>query len=196
MQVLVSAVPGKLKLTIFGDDFYLNDFVMKQTNWFDRKFDFSTTDNILPAVIERLTGTSIRIREKIKKIELQRLVVQPAGKWSVLEQIGHLSDLEPLWQERLQDILSGAKELRLADLTNQKTTQAGHNKKTVDDLLTEFECLRKKTIDQLAMLSDDDLFKSSLHPRLKNPMRVQDLFVFVADHDDHHLAKMTENLRL
>jgi len=168
---------------------------MRQTNWFDRKFDFSTTDNILPAIIERLIGTPIRIREKISGIELQRLVIQPAGKWSVLEQIGHLSDLEPLWQERLQDILSGAKELRLADLTNQKTTQAGHNKKTVADLLTEFERLRKKTIDQLAMLSDNDVFKSSLHPRLKTPMRTQDLFVFVADHDDHHLAKMTENLR-
>jgi len=169
---------------------------MKQTNWFDRKFDFSTTDNIMPAIIERLIGTPIRIHEKIKNIDLQRLVLQPARKWSVLEHIGHLSDLESLWQQRLHDILSGAKELVLADLTNQKTTQAGHNQKSVSDLLTEFELLRKKTIDQLVMLSEEDVFKSSLHPRLKIPMRAQDLFVFVADHDDHHLAKMTENLAL
>lgn len=169
---------------------------MKQTNWFDRKFEFSATDNIMPAIIERLIGTPARIRDKVRDIELQRLVFQPEGKWSVLEQIGHLADLEPLWQGRLQDILSGAKELRLADLTNQKTTQAGHNRKTTAELVTEFEQLRKKTIDQLTMLSDDDVFKSSLHPRLKTPMRIQDLFVFVADHDDHHLAKMTENLML
>jgi len=167
---------------------------MKQTNWFDRKFDFSTKDNIMPAIIERLMGTPVRIREKIRDVSLQRLVFQPHEKWSVLEQIGHLADLETLWQDRLTDILSGAEEIRLADLTNQKTTLAGHNKRRVDDLLTAFERLRKQTIDQLRKLSDDDIFKSSLHPRLKTPMRVQDLFVFVAEHDDHHLAKMTEAL--
>lgn len=98
---------------------------MKQTNWFDRKFDFSTTDNILPAIMERLIGTPVRIREKIQDVALQRLIFQPDGKWSVLEHIGHLADLETLWQERLTDILSGAKEIRLADLTNQKNYACG-----------------------------------------------------------------------
>ena len=169
---------------------------MKQTNWFDRKFDFSTEDNIMPVIIERLTGTPVRIREKIRDVARERLVFQQEGKWSVLEQIGHLADLEPLWQQRLADILSGAKELTLADLTNQKTTMAGHNQKTATELLTEFEHLRQRTIDLLTTLSDDDVFKSSLHPRLKTPMRVQDLFLFVAEHDDHHLAKLSESLKV
>ncbi len=41
-------------------------------------------------------------------------------------------------------------------------------------------------------LEEELIFKSALHPRLKTPMRTIDLFLFVADHDDHHLARITE----
>ena len=33
---------------------------------------------------------------------------------------------------------------------------------------------------------------SAHHPRLNKPMRVIDLAVFVADHDDYHLAQIDE----
>jgi predicted short-subunit dehydrogenase-like oxidoreductase (DUF2520 family) len=33
--------------------------------------------------------------------------------------------------------------------------------------------------------------RTSLHPRLKRPMRLIDLCFFVAEHDDHHLAIAT-----
>jgi len=39
------------------------------------------------------------------------------------------------------------------------------------------------------------VFKSALHPRLKTPMRTMDLFLFVAEHDDHHLAKISEIIK-
>jgi len=122
---------------------------MRQTNWFDRKFDFSTHDNIMPSVIERLAGTPIRVIDKIKNIEVTKLTYQPDTKWSVLEHIGHLSDLEPLWQGRLDDILNNEKELRPTDLDNKKTTMAGHNNKQPKDLVVTFEDIRKQTIDRL-----------------------------------------------
>ena len=36
-----------------------------------------------------------------------------------------------------------------------------------------------------------DIFRTALHPRLETPMRMMDLFYFVAEHDDHHLARIT-----
>ena len=33
---------------------------------------------------------------------------------------------------------------------------------------------------------------TALHPRLNQPMRVVDMAFFTAEHDDHHLARMTE----
>ena len=43
----------------------------------------------------------------------------------------------------------------------------------------------------LEPLDEQQLIKSALHPRLKTPMRISDLFLFVAEHDDHHLAAVT-----
>ncbi|MBE3135108.1 MAG: DinB family protein, partial [Acidobacteria bacterium] len=35
-----------------------------------------------------------------------------------------------------------------------------------------------------------------LHPRLNQRIRLLDLMVFAAEHDDHHLARLSELLRL
>lgn len=166
--------------------------MMKQINWFERKFDFAFRQNIFPSIIERLEGTSIRLKSKTEQISPALFQVKPEGKWSIKENIGHLVDLEPLWQGRLLDILENKEFLRETDLSNQKTDLAQHNKTEVEQLLLSFEEMRNDTVSQLKKLSEKDVFRTALHPRLKQPMRVMDLFLFVAEHDDHHLARITE----
>jgi uncharacterized damage-inducible protein DinB len=165
---------------------------MKQTNWFERKFDFNSNDIIFPSLLERLIGTPVRIEEKLKGIPTQFYRVKADNKWSVLEHIGHLTDLEPLWQGRLEDILQGKTELRATDLNNTKTDLANHNARAAEELINEFRAVRKITVNALEALSQEQIYLSALHPRLKTPMRTLDLFFFVAEHDDHHLAKITE----
>jgi uncharacterized damage-inducible protein DinB len=165
---------------------------MKQINWFDRKFDFSSPQNIFPAIIERLEGTSVRLGHKTSSLPVEQLTKKWSGSWSIQEHIGHLTDLEPLWQGRLEDILLGREELRWADLENKKTDLAGHNETDVTILLTQFRELRHQTLAHLKNLTENEVYKFALHPRLKTPMRTMDLFLFVAEHDDHHLAKMSE----
>jgi uncharacterized damage-inducible protein DinB len=159
--------------------------------WFERKFDYSTIQNIMPSIIERLNGTPVRVRHKMERIDPSIITLQLDGKWSILEQIGHLGDLEPLWCGRLDDILNDENVMRAADLGNTQTNDANHNSQSWQELLARFESLRNITIHRLQNLKEEDVFKSSLHPRLKTPMRTLDLFTFVAEHDDHHLATMT-----
>ena len=165
---------------------------MKQTKWFDRKFDFSKAENIFPSLLERLAGTPARLEEKLKTIPSAILEKKPDNTWSIKENIGHLTDLEPLWQGRLEDIKNGEKELRPTDLANRKTDEANHNSKSIELLLREFREIRNKTLLMLQDIDEETIFKSALHPRLKTPMRTMDLFLFVAEHDDHHLARITE----
>ena len=146
----------------------------------------------MPSIIERLEGTPVRVKEKLKQIHTSLYKIKPDDKWSILEHVGHLVDLEPLWQGRLDDILDGKEELRPTDLQNTKTTEANHNGKQVVHLLSEFSSIREITVDKLKNLKEEEVFLSALHPRLKTPMRTIDLFTFVAEHDDHHLAKITE----
>jgi len=164
----------------------------QQTKWFDRKFDFSSEQNIFPSIIERLRGTSSRLEEKIESVPEEILNKKINGGWSIKENIGHLVDLEPLWMGRLDDILNKETYLRTADLTNSKTDQANHNARSINDLLKEFRSVRTDTIKRLELLSDENIFLSALHPRLKTPMRTIDHFLFVAEHDDHHLVTINK----
>ena len=112
------------------------------------------------------------------------------------EHVGHLADLEPLWQGRLTDIVTGQAELRPTDLQNTRTNLAGHNQKSIDELLRSFREVRTQTMELLMDIDENTIFKSALHPRLGTPMRTMDLFLFVAEHDDHHLAKITALVRI
>jgi uncharacterized damage-inducible protein DinB len=165
---------------------------MKQINWFERRFEFTSHPPTFPALLERLIGTPARIEEKLKGIDNRFQAVKVDNKWSILEHIGHLSDLEPLWQGRLDDILQGRTELRATDLNNTQTDLANHNAREVEALVREFRTLRNTTLRALESLTEEQIFLSALHPRLRTPMRTIDLFLFVAEHDDHHLARMSE----
>src|SRR4051812_17495720 len=107
---------------------------MEQTKWFDRSFNFENEQNIFPTIIERLSGTPIRLEEKVKYLSEDMLVFPLNNTWTIKENIGHLIDLEPLWQERFDDIKNAKPELRPTDLQNTKTDLANHNAKSLQEL--------------------------------------------------------------
>jgi uncharacterized damage-inducible protein DinB len=164
---------------------------MEQLKWFDRSFAYPADPRLLPSLLERLRGTPARLEEKLATLLPAALTERVADTWTIQENVGHLADLEPLWQGRLTDILAGASELRPTDLSNQATSQANHNTTPLADLLARFRQLRAQTVQRLDALQASDLDRSALHPRLHTPMRIPDLFLFVAEHDDHHLARIT-----
>lgn len=169
---------------------------MEQIKWFDRKFNFETEQNIFPSIIERLSGTPIRLEEKLKSIPSSILEDRINNTWSIKENVGHLIDLEPLWTGRLEDVINNQLELRIADLLNTKTDLANHNDVPIENLLSSFREIRQHTVSLLESIDEETVFKSSLHPRLKIPMRTMDIFLFVAEHDDHHLARITEIVKI
>ena len=169
---------------------------MEQVKWFNRDFNFTSNQNIFPSIIERLAGTPARLEEKFKSLPPGILTVRVDGTWTIKENVGHLTDLEPLWQGRLEDIKSGKMELRPTDLQNTRTSLANHDAVPMEELLYSFRQIRTQTVNLLEKLDERQVFRSALHPRLKTPMRTMDLFLFVAEHDDHHLARITELARL
>ncbi len=131
----------------------------------------------------------------LRGVARKKLVYKPDRGWSAQEQAGHLLDLEPLWLARVDDFFATGDTLSAADLTNRKTHEANHNSRDLRALLTEFEAARGRLVERLQKLQPSDFARTKLHPRLKQPMRVVDHLYFVAEHDDHHLAKIRELLR-
>jgi len=176
---------------IYLVDTILNLKIMERKKWFDRKFDFNQLSTTFEGVLERLDGTPPRLEAKLKDVNENLFGIQMEGTWSIKENVGHLGDLEPLWLGRIYDFLEGEEVLREADLSNQKTHQAGHNEQPMQSLFSKFRSDRRKLIECLKPLEDKGYHLVAKHPRLGTPMRVIDLMYFVAEHDDNHLARIT-----
>lgn len=164
--------------------------------WFERTFDFTVPISRFPGLLERLRGTPARLEERVRELPAALLTRPQGDKWSVQENIGHLSDVEPLWMRRAEQLFAGESELVAADLTNRRTREANHNARPLSDVLADFRSQRNRLVRFLSTANPAILARTALHPRLRTPMRLIDLAVFVAEHDDHHLATITELARL
>lgn len=163
---------------------------MDTAKWFERKFDFDLGTDKYAAVYNRLQRAPETVKDMVLSLPEDVLVFKPDGKWSIKEHTGHLSMLEPIWRIRFQDIRAGNAVLTPADLENRATTEAGFNKHTISSLLEKFIYERGLTLALLNSFDPPDNGRTSMHPRLQQPMRVIDLAYFVAEHDDHHLYQL------
>lgn len=169
--------------------------MLSRGKWFDRKFTFEHNIDEYPLLIERLRGTPARIEDRIKTLPLDLLTKRVNEMWSIQENIGHLFILESLWIGRVGDLLKGSKELRSADLSNRRTEDSDFNTKPLKEIVIAFRRKRARLVSLLEGMNEKQVLHSALHPRLNQPMRTLDLAYFIAEHDDHHLALITEILR-
>ena len=170
--------------------------MIERTKWFERRFQFDLPVWMYPNVIERVRGTPARLEDLVRGLASETLIRRDDDKWSIQEHAGHLLDLEALEMKRLEDYEAGRETLTPADLQNRKTYEADYNSKEMRDILAAFRAERMEFVERLEKLDAEFIERSALHPRLEIPMRVIDLAFFKAEHDDHHLARISELIRL
>jgi len=164
--------------------------MITQTPWVERQFNFDFPVGYFPVLLERMHGTETRIREMVKDVSDKKLSKRIDGKWSVKDQIGHLTDMEELHEFRFHEFIAGKEKLSAADMKNQKTEDAKHYKKKIKKLIKDFRKSRLHFIKQLEKADEELLQRKSIHPRLNAPMRLIDMVYFICEHDDHHLTRM------
>jgi uncharacterized damage-inducible protein DinB len=161
--------------------------------WFSREFSFDHLPVWLyPSVVERVRGTPARLDDLTRGLPSDVLTRRDGDKWSIQEHAGHLLDLESLGMDRLDDFEAGVKTLRVADLNNRKTHEANHNANSIEAILSEFRAERAAFTSRLDAYDEEFIQRTGIHPRLQKEMRVIDLAYFIAEHDDHHLARISE----
>jgi hypothetical protein len=112
------------------------------------------------------------------------------------ENAGHLLDLESLVMQRLDEYAASAETLHAADMSNRKTYEAGHNEVPSSVILGSFRGQRQNVVERLDGFDGAMFSRTALHPRLGVPMRLVDMIFFQAEHDDYHLARISELVRL
>jgi uncharacterized damage-inducible protein DinB len=161
--------------------------MVAQTLWLDRKWTFNFDTGMFPIIYQRLQGAIPRLKQLFVDVDESKADVKKNG-WSAKEHAGHLCDLEELWWNRWEDFKNNKELLTAADITNRRTTEANHNQRTTGELVSSFIREREKILNAIYDCDEEMLNRTSLHPRLKTPMRLVDYLYFVAEHDDHHLA--------
>src|SRR5260221_694255 len=155
--------------------------------WFERNLRFGHPLEMLPFFLERLEGTIIRIEHKVTGLDDKILSEKLNGKWSVKENIGHLAEVDEVANKRIDEMIAGVEVLSPAVFEPKD-----YNPWPIEKVLEFFKKTRLDNLKKYKTLSEDQLKKSSLHPRLKVQMTPVDLAWFDAEHDDHHIVKINE----
>ena len=174
---------------------YLSD-MSELLKWGDREFQFTFPVEVYPEMIERLRGTPARLEDRLSDVDPQLVTRRNGERWSMQENAGHLLDLETLVSKRLDEYLASAASLHAADMSNRKTYEANHNRVSIEDILASFRRERTALVERLEDLPAHTFARVAHHPRLNVPMRLVDMLFFQAEHDDYHLARISELIRI
>ena len=161
---------------------------MKKLQWFEREFIFGLPQGMLPFYLSRLTGTVVRLESKVKDVSNDILSNKFEGKWSVKQNIGHLAEVDEIALKRIGEIIKGISPMSPAVFEPQQD----YNVQPIDNVIEYFRTNRLRCLERYQNLSEEELSKKSLHPRLKIMITPVDLAWFDAEHDDHHLVRIQE----
>lgn len=160
-------------------------------DWLTRSWSFDFPPDLYQEIIERLRGTPLRLEAAVAGLDPASLTRRLAYDWSIQENVGHIGDLDVLFDGRIDDFLSDVEVLRPADMSNQATNDANHNARPIEEVLDGVRSSRENLVERLEGLAPTDYARSAYHERLDIRMRLVDQCVFQAAHDDYHLAIIT-----
>jgi hypothetical protein len=163
---------------------------MKKVEWFERKFNFGLPKDMFAFYLERLEGTIARLERKVSGVSDSVLSNKLDGKWSIKQNIGHLAEVDDISCRRIDEIKQGVTPMSPAVFEPRQD----YDTQPIQEVINYFKTTRSRNLLRYKSLSEDDLQKNSLHPRLQLKMSPVDLAWFEAEHDDHHLVRINEIL--
>jgi uncharacterized damage-inducible protein DinB len=107
-----------------------------------------------------------------------------AGKWSIKEVIGHITDTERIMSYRLLSIARGEKASLPGYDENEYVAKADFDNQSLKDLMDHFACVRQSTIHLIKSLSDESLSRRGTANNSEVTARA--LITIMAGHELHH----------
>src|SRR5262245_52647821 len=88
---------------------------LNRPSWAERKLLFVHPEWMLADFVERLRGVTPRAEALTAGVSDDIAKRQHDNRWSIAQNIGHLADVEDLWQKRLVDLRQGRAKYTPAD---------------------------------------------------------------------------------
>ena len=144
-------------------------------------------DNIIE-VLENQLNTTLNIFKEIP--ENKGNFSYEEGKWSIKEVLGHCIDTERIFAYRALCIARGEKQ-HLPGMEQDDYVKEGEfNKRTLKNLLNEYELLRKSNIILFKSFQEKVLQNRGIAS--DNGVTVLGLMFIIAGHEKHHIKILKE----
>ena len=111
----------------------------------------------------------------------------------MLENIGHLIEIDPLYVDRIDRILSEERPVFAPFDPDAGVRTADYQHQNVSDLLATYVAQRQATIDGLSTIELDELTRVGVHAKY-GEVSVARLVELLAGHDEVHYTQITNTI--
>jgi uncharacterized damage-inducible protein DinB len=111
-------------------------------------------------------------------------------KWSILEMLAHLVDMETLYAYRMRQMIAD-KDPQLAPIDQDEWARnLGYTEESAPELLALYGLNRHHNLQLLRRLKAADLDKGAFHPEHKRKVTVAEIVGMMAKHGPSHLEQI------
>ncbi len=111
-------------------------------------------------------------------------------KWSILEILGHLADMEILYAYRMRQMVADNKPVIAPIDQDQWAGRLGYLQESVSELVALYGLNRHHNLNLLRRLKPEDLNKSAFHPELQRNVTLAEYVEMMSRHGPNHLAQI------
>src|SRR6266576_131599 len=147
------------------------------------------TETELKKHLEAAEKSPKEIAAAVSGLPPQVLRYKPApDKWSILEILAHLADIEIVYAYRLRQMLADQKPMIAPMDQDEWAKNLGYMDTPAPELVALYGLNRHHNLRLLRRLKPADLEKSAFHPEYQQPVTVATLIEKMAGHGTNHFA--------
>ena len=149
------------------------------------------TDSELKAYLDEAEKNPRQIAAAVSGLPDKVLRYKPApDKWSILEVLGHMADIEIVYAHRLRQMLADSQPHIVPIDQNAWAQRLGYLETPAPELIAVYGLIRLHNLRLLRRLKTGDLKKGAFHPELNRQFTVAELVERIAKHGASHLGQI------
>lgn len=151
-------------------------------------------DAELRAALDQLAAFPNQLRQRLQGLAEAALRFKPAPtEWSIVEMIGHYSDVDVQWAGRIRQMLAAEQPTFPGFDPDATVEQQRYQEKQSAALLAVFAERRSELIEFTRGLRPAQIARGGIHP-VRGPVTVESALSILANHDQIHLRQIEANL--
>jgi len=111
-------------------------------------------------------------------------------KWSILEILAHLADMEILYAYRMRQMIADQKPVIAPINQDEWANRLGYMQESLPELVALYGLNRHHNLNLLRRVKPEDLEKGAFHPELKRNVTLAEYVQMMVKHGPNHLAQI------